>query len=390
MTKPRIAIIGAGTGGCGCARRAAELGAAEVILIERETPAAGSSSRSAGVYNAQTTDPLHIEIRVRARELFFRLNEEGKLPLAKIGNLRPGGTAADVAAFEAALEVQRSLGAHDGQVLDPDAMRRLVPDLKTDDLAGGLFGPNDGHLDGYLLCTALVDEAKEHGAQLLAHAEVTGHAKRNGAHLLQTTQGEVECDVVVNATGAWAGRIGEMLGHPAGIKPQLHEVVQIKLPRELGYVVPMINTYMPGQAGQGVYFRQDGPDSMIAGLHSYDAVEGLDVADPDAFGPSEGDDYLMEVATLVSERLEVEGLGFKYGWCGLYPISADGQFQVGPYAADPSVAAVAGLGGVGVTSGAILGALAAEWIMLGKPTTLSAANAQALLPDRPDLASLAS
>ena len=386
MTKPRIAIIGAGTAGCGCARRAAELGAAEVILIERETPAAGSSSRSAGVYNAQTTDPLQIEIRVRARELFFRLNEAGKLPLAKIGNLRPGGTAQDVAAFEAALEVQRSFGAHDGQLLDPDAMKRLIPDLKTDDLAGGLFGPNDGHLDGYLQCTALVDEAKEHGAQLLTHAEVTGHTKRNGAHHLETTQGEVECDVVVNAAGAWAGRIGELIGHPAGIKPQVHEVIQIKLPRDLGYVVPMTNLYMPGQAGEGIYFRQDGPDSMIAGLHSYEAVEGLDVADPDAYSPPDSDSYLEKVAILLSERLQVEGLGFKHGWHGLYPISADGQFQVGPYAADPSVAAVAGLGGVGVASGATLGALAAEWIMLGKPTTLSASNAQALLPDRPGLA----
>lgn len=178
--------------------------------------------------------------------------------------------------------------------------------------------------------------------------------------------------------------------HPAGIKPQLHDVIQIKLPRDLGYIVPMINTYMPGQAGQGVYFRQDGPDSMIAGLHSYDAVEGLDVADPDAFGPSEGDDYLMEVATLVSERLEVEGLGFKYGWCGLYPISADGQFQVGPYAADPSVAAVAGLGGIGVTSGATLGALTAECILLGHPTTMPEATVACPLPDRPSLAFLAS
>ena len=382
MSKPRIGIIGAGTAGCGCARRAAELGAPQVTLIDRETPAAGSSSRSAGVYNAQTIDPLHIEIRVRARELLFRLNEERKLPLAKIGNLRPGRTEEDLAAFAAALELQRSLGADDGRLLDPAAIKRLIPDLNLEGISGGLYGPNDGHLDGYLLCTAMVDEAKEHGARVLTQARVTGHSKRGSAHVLETTKGEVECDVVVNAAGAWAGQVGEMLGHPAGIKPQLHEVVQIKLPRDLGYVVPMTNFYVPGQAGESIYFRQDGPDSLIAGLHSYEAIEGLDVADPDSFGPSEGDDYLVKVATLVSERLEVEGMGFKYGWCGLYPISADGQFQVGPYAADPSVVAVAGMGGVGVVSGTILGALAAEWILLGHPTTMSEATVACLLPDR--------
>ena len=184
---------------------------------------------------------------------------------------------------------------------------------------------------------------------------MTGHTKRNGAHHLETTQGEVECDGRRQRGRRLGGPNRELIGHPAGIKPQVHEVIQIKLPRDLGYVVPMTNLYMPGQAGEGIYFRQDGPDSMIAGLHSYEAVEGLDVADPDAYSPPDSDSYLEKVAILLSERLQVEGLGFKYGWHGLYPISADGQFQVGPYAADPSVAAVAGLGGVGVASGATLG-----------------------------------
>ena len=49
-----------------------------------------------------------------------------------------------------------------------------------------------------------------------------------------------------------------------------------------------------------------------------------------------------EVALQVSERLQVNDLGFKYGWNGLYPLSADGDFQVGPYQADPTVVVVAG------------------------------------------------
>lgn len=383
MKSIRIAIVGAGTAGCGCARRAAELGASEVTLIDKATPAAGSSSRSAGVYNAQALDPLEIEIRLRARELFFRLNAQGKLPLNRIGNMRVGKTEADLVRFANALEVQRVLGADDGLLLDRSDIKRIVPDLKTDDLAGALFGPNDGQFDGYLQCSALVDEAKAHGARLLLNAEVKSHKRRGKAHVLETSVGEVECDAVVNAGGAWARKIGQILGYPAPVNPEVHEIIKVSLPRKLGYVVPQTNLYVPGQSGEAVYFRQDGPDSLIAGLHTYDSVAGLEVTDPDSYSPPDGDDYLHDVAVQVSERFLVEGLGFKYGWHGLYPLSADGKFQVGPYASDPTVAVIAGLGGVGVTSGAILGAIAAEWLVLGKPVTVPGADV--LLPDRPTL-----
>ena len=136
MTKPSIAIIGAGVGGCGAALRAAQLGASEVTVLEQEHPASGSSGRSAAVYNVQTTDPLNIEIRVRARELFFRLEAEHGLHLARIGNARVARTDAHLDHLRAAVEVQKSLGVHDSILLDRDQLQRLVPDLRTDDLAG--------------------------------------------------------------------------------------------------------------------------------------------------------------------------------------------------------------------------------------------------------------
>ena len=380
----RIGIIGAGVAGCGAARRAAELGAKEVILVEKNTPASASSGRSAGVYNAQTLNPMDIEIRVREREMLFRLEKEGKLHLARIGNLRICRSEDDMRKVGKALDFQHQLGVRDARIIEAGELKRLVPALECSDLAGALFGPNDGHLDGYQLCNALVDEARAMGARVLTQAEVTSCDRHGSAHVLHTQKGDIECDVVINAAGAWADRVGKMLGHPANVKPEVHEVIRVKLPRRLSYTVPMCNFYMPGSAGEAVYFRQDGPDSLIAGLHTYDHVDGLEVTDFDAFSPHDSDDYFVQVATQVNERLKIDDLGFRAGWFGLYPLSADGVFQVGPYKADNSVLTVAGLGGVGVTSGAVLGALAAEWAILGKPVTVP--GAAALLPDRQGLA----
>lgn len=378
----RIAIIGAGVAGCGAARRAAELGA-DVTLIEQGHPGSGSSGRSAGVYNIQTLDPLDVEIRIRARELFFRLERDRGLHLSRIGNVRVATQDSQLPRLQDVIDLQHRLGATDSILLDRDGLRRLVPDLNVNDLAGGLLGPNDGHLDGQQLCDALLAEATEFGATLRVRSKVTGHHLTSDGYHVVEVNGEAESyDIIINAAGPWAGRIGDLLGHPVPLLPQVHEVVQVRLPRQLDYVVPMVNLYMPGQAGEALYFRQDGPDSLIAGMHTYTALDHISNADPDNYQSKVSDEYLVEVAEALTERFEVENLGFKPGWTGIYPLSPDSKFILGPES-DPTVVTCAGLGGVGVTMGSIAGATAAEWAIEGNPTTVPSITA--LRPDRESL-----
>jgi sarcosine oxidase, subunit beta len=382
MTGPGIAIIGAGVGGCGAALRAAQLGASEVVVLEQEHPASGSSGRSAGVYNVQTTDPLNIEIRARARELFFRLEAEEGLHLSRIGNVRVARSEAQMDQLTTAIGVQRSLGVHDSVLLDRAALQQLVPDLRTDDLAGGLLGPNDGHLDGQQLCDVLLAAARKLGAGVRVRTSVRGYDRdRSGRHRLITPSGDVTADVIINAAGAWAGRVAALLGHELPLVPQVHEVVQIRLPRALGYTVPMINLYMPGDRGEALYFRQDGPDTLIAGMHTYLVQEQLATADPDHYRRRVADSYVERVAEALTDRFLVDDLGFRPGWTGLYPLTVDGAFLVGPHEQDGTVIACAGFGGTGVTAGPVCGFIAAEWALLGEPVSIPGAGA--LLPDRP-------
>lgn len=382
MPAPTIAVIGAGVAGCGAARRAAELGA-DVTVIEQSTPGTGSSGRSAGVYNIQTLDPLDVEIRVRARELFFRLEQDQGLHLSRIGYIRVATEDSQLPRLQQVIDLQQQLGADDSVLLDRDGLQELVPDLNIIDLAGGLLGPNDGHLDGQQLCDALLVQATKHGATVRSRTTVTGHHRtREGHHVLELDGEKQSYDLIINAAGGWAARVGDLLGHPVPLLPQVHEVVQVRLPRELGYVVPMVNLYMPGQAGEGLYFRQDGPDSLIAGMHTYTVLDHIAVADPDDYQSKVSEDYLFDVAEALTERFQVEDLGFKPGWTGIYPLSPDSKFILGPES-DPTVVTCAGLGGVGVCMGAIAGETAAEWALVGKPTTVPTITA--LRPNRQSL-----
>lgn len=381
MSHPAVAVIGGGVAGLSTALAAAELGC-EVTVIERDRLASGSSSRSAGIFNISSTEPVQVEVRVRTRERLEQLERESGLRLERIGYMRLAKNDSHVRMFEDVIALQRELGAEPAEIVDATRLRELIPHLNTDDLLAAIYNPRDGCMDGRQLCGVLAERAAAEGARILERTRVTGHEAAAGCHRLITDRGTVEADVVVNAAGAWAMEVGELLGHPLPLVNQLNEVIKVKLPAAVDYPVPMVQEYIPGEERAG-YFRQDGPGAMIAGSHTYSAEEGEDSADPDSYGDAVGWETLEAVERQVGTRLEVEGLAFEPGWAGLYPISADGEYVVGPYEADPTVIACGGFSGQGLIAAITVGPLAVEWIVFEEPRGLPAASAW--LPDRPGL-----
>jgi glycine/D-amino acid oxidase-like deaminating enzyme len=380
VSQPTVAVIGAGVAGLSTALRAAELGC-EVTVIEREHPASGSSGLSAGVFNINSTEPLQVEVRVQTRALLDRFEAENGLHLARIGYLRLARNESHLKLFEEVIALQRELGVEPSRIVDLEQLREIVPDLRTDDLIAAIHNPRDGHMDGPLLCGVLAERAEAAGATILHKTAVTGYERGSG-HRLLTDGAAVEADVIVNAAGPWAMAVGELIGQPLPLVNQRHEVIKVQLPPAVDYTVPMVQEYIPGEEEAG-YFRQDGPSSMIAGMHTYAAMDKLGSADPETYRKAVTWDTWEAVAEHVSNRLMVEGLGFETGWTGLYPISADGEYVVGPYEADETMIACGGFGGQGLTAGVSVGPLAAEWAVHGEPRSLP--GAAAWLPDRPGL-----
>lgn len=378
MSHPTVAVVGGGVAGLSTALAAAELGC-EVTVIERDRLASGSSSRSAGIFNTCTTEPLLLEVRVRTRELLERFERENGLILERIGYLRLARSAAHVEMFEDLIDLQRELGAAPAEIVDAGRLLEVVPDLRTDDLLAAIYNASDGRMDGRALCGVFAERAEAAGATVIQGTGVVAAERVNGRHRLLTERDAVEVDVVVNAAGPWASRVGDLLGHPLPLVNQAQEVIEVELPATVDYTVPMVQEYIPG-GEQAAYFRQNGEGGMIAGLHTYSVEQGS--ADPESYEAAVAWETRDAVAERVGSRLQVDGLSFQPGWRGLYPVSTDGEFVVGPYEADPSVVACGGFGGQGLTSSSV-GRVAAEWIVFGEPRSLPAATAW--LPDRPGL-----
>jgi glycerol-3-phosphate dehydrogenase len=127
--------------------------------------------------------------------------------------------------FQEKLEGCRECGIP-AEVLSAEEAREIEPYLAKD-IKRAIKVP-DGAVDPFRLCVANAASAEEHGARIETHAPVvdvltegdevvgveveheSGPGKR--VHREPGTREEIHADYVVNATGAWAGRVGEMAG----------------------------------------------------------------------------------------------------------------------------------------------------------------------------------
>ncbi len=404
---PSVCVIGAGAVGLASALALARRGAREVSVLEARHVAAGSSGLSVGIVETQYVRPLDIELRVRAMARFDALEREHGLRIVRNGYLRLAHDAGELTAFEDSVCVQRELGIADARVLDRAGVARLVPDMVLDGIAGGLYGPRDGFLDGHLYCEllaalahaadieilgghALLDAAPDGRGGWRLWAGVRGTAPgvpgqpvaASGPAAPGTHRRELRCDYVVNAAGPWAAQVGALLGAPFALVPQRHQAVAVLLPHTLAYTMPSVMDYTPGAGAPGLYFRHERPGQLIAGLHDEEAL--AQVADPDRYAHGADPEFLETVAELFTARLPaLAGARLAHGWAGLYPMSPDGLPQVGPAPGEPTVVLAAGAGGSGIQLSPALGELVADWILHGEPRVV--ADAVCLVPGRPTL-----
>ena len=349
-----------------------ERGETDVTVIERTTVAGGSSGLSAGIIETQYVEPLDIELRARSMEVFNRLERDHGLTIVRNGYLRLARDEVRLPAFRRSIEIQQELGVTDVVVVSQQELTSLVPDLRVDDLAGGLFGPSDGYIDGHEYCTLLAELVLSAGAVVRSGVELLGAEPRSrGGLRLLTSERNLDTDVVVNAAGPWAGKVGRLLAAEVQLIPQRHQAALAHLPRTLDYLMPSIMDYTPHSGEFGLYFRHESADQLLVGLHTEEPLH--DVVDPDGFPRSADEDFLEVVAKKLTDRVpSLAGARLAHGWAGLYPVSPDGLPQVGPAPANASIISVCGPGGSGIQMSPVLGRLAAEWILDGSPRSFSA------------------
>lgn len=380
MSAPSVLVIGAGALGLSSAWQLVERGLDQITVVDADYPASGSSGLSVGFLQTQHLTPLNIELRAVAMRCFDELAAHHGLDVTRNGYVRVGFSSEDIDSFQRSVEIQRELGITHPRVLDRAQLKALVPDMFIDDVAGALYGPQDGFIDGHLYCGLLAQLLTDHGVQVVPKAAVRGaDTTADGRHSVSTDRGALEADIVVNAAGAWAPAVAALFDTVVPLRAERHQAVIARLPASLPYTMPCVMNYSPGSGTEGIFFRHERPGQLVTGLHSLEPIG--EVVDPDDYRRSNDLEFLEQVASRFEQRLPtLQDAQLGGGWAGIYPVSADGKPIVGPAPGRPTVIQAAGAGGAGIMLSPVIGRLVAEWILDGCVTSVS--GGETLAPAR--------
>ncbi|GAB3885644.1 hypothetical protein GCM10029964_048640 [Kibdelosporangium lantanae] len=201
--KAEVVVIGGGVMGVSTAFHLAEAGV-DVVLVERDTLGAGSTSRAAGGVRAQFSDPVNIALGQRGLEAFERFASRpgGEIDLHQNGYLFLLDNADDVRVFEESVRLQNSLGVPSRIVSVAEACA-LSPLVSPEGLLAAAYSPRDGHCTPEAVVQGYASAARRFGARIVTGCEVTGIVVSDGEITAVRTSNE---DILTSVVGVPQGR----------------------------------------------------------------------------------------------------------------------------------------------------------------------------------------
>jgi sarcosine oxidase subunit beta len=253
-----IIIIGGGVQGASLAFHLAQR-KVQVIVIEKQFVAAGATGRSSGLVR------MHYDTQVESRlawESFRYFRNWKEMVGGECGFTRTGflqiASREQVEALRVNTAMLQSVGIP-AFIVTADDVKRLAPSFLTDDFDIAAYEPESGYAMPSDTANALMTAAREHGCRLLQDCTVTGiQVAGNKIAGVATTQGDYSAPVVVNAGGAWAGRINKMVGLDLPLDTWQHETLFVMRPSEIALPHPTVIDFP-----HDMYFRPEGRLTLV-------------------------------------------------------------------------------------------------------------------------------
>ncbi|XP_034048900.1 dimethylglycine dehydrogenase, mitochondrial [Thalassophryne amazonica] len=305
-------VIGGGCVGVSLAYHLAKGGTKDVVLLEKSELTAGSTWHAAGLTTYYHPGINLKKVHYDSIQLYGNLEAETGQAVGfhQPGSIRIASTPARV--DEMKYQMTRTHWHVTPQYLiGPEKVQELFPLLNMDKVLAGLYTPGDGHIDPYSLTMAMAAGARMYGAQIYISAPVTGLTQTSdGKWDVQTPQGTIHANRIVNATGFWAREVGKMIGfehptiavhHQYVVTATVPEVKALK--KELAVIRDLESSYYLRQERDGLLF---GPYEKMEKMVLQDSwvTDGV----PPGFGKElfESDlDRIMEHVEMAMEMVPV-------------------------------------------------------------------------------------
>jgi len=364
-TTADVVIVGGGCMGCSLAWHLAQRGVTNVVLVEREAQlAAGSTGKNAGGVRHQFSNPANISLSIESIAMMadFEARVGTPIDFHQDGYLFLVSKAANVAAFEKNIALQRSMGV-DVQWLSPDDAARISPGIDLAGIRGAAYCAADGVADPNGVTVGFAKGAQARGVEIVRETEVTG-VRLEGGRVTEvlTSRGNISTPVVVNAAGPWAKAIGRYLGVDVPVEPERRHIFIATPERGGSWDAPEWNGRMPRSRVLVIdfettfYFHREGP-GLLFGMGDPDETPGFDT--------TVRWDFLPKVTDVAVRRLPAMGdAAVSHAWAGLYEMTPDHNPLIGPSSDVAGFYAIAGFSGHGFQHAPAAGRILAD-VMTG-------------------------
>jgi sarcosine oxidase subunit beta len=325
----RIVVAGAGAIGASVAYHLASLGARDVVLADRDSVAAGATSKAMGGVRQQFSTAAEVRLAQASIRFFEQL---GPPLFEQVGYLFLATTEEGLAEQEARRELQVELGVPAERV-DPAE----VEGLETADVLGAVNCASDGVADPPAVTRELVRRAVKLGVEV-----------REGA-----PAETLEADVLVIACGPWSAELAAAHGVELPVRPLCRQLLQTTPLPGLPDDLPMVL-----EAETGFHFRRRG-DSLVLAMVDPEPRWGFE----ERVDESLFDDRLARLHHRYPPAAEAT---IARAWAGLYDMTPDAHPILGEVT--DSVYAACGFSGHGFMQSPAVGRALAEEILGETPS----------------------
>ncbi|GAB2601263.1 NAD(P)/FAD-dependent oxidoreductase [Nitrincola alkalisediminis] len=208
----QVVIIGGGIVGVTAALALAERNI-PVVLLEKGQIAAEQSSRNLGWIRKTSRHAGDVPMAQAADRLWAQMPERigRSVGYRQAGIMFLARTQEQMAMYEAWHESVHPLEL-DSKLLSPAGIDQLVPGGKGA-WVGGIYTPSDGYAEPAITTSAIANAAMKKGAILIQNCAVRTLTMSAGAVSgVVTEKGEIRCEQVLLAGGAWSRRFLANLG----------------------------------------------------------------------------------------------------------------------------------------------------------------------------------
>jgi sarcosine oxidase subunit beta len=344
-----VVVIGGGVMGASTAFHLAEAGVTDVLLLEKDALASGSTSKSAGGVRAQFSDAVNIALGARSLPAFeqFGARPGGEIDLHQVGYLFLHTDAGAWSAAQDAVALQNSLGIGTRLLSAAEAGERS-PGVDVSDVLGATFHSRDGYCSPENVVQGYARAARQLGARVHVGVDVTG-IDTDGSQItaVVTSSGVVRTSTVVCAAGAWSRVVGSWVGVDLPVEPLRRQILVTEPLTENLRGVFHDAMPMTIDAASTFYLHREGP-GVLLGMSYREEQPG--------FREGYSEDWLPDLLEVMERRAPaLLDVGVAHRWAGYYEVTPDDNAVIGQSSIIARFLYAAGFSGHGFLQGPAVG-----------------------------------